>query len=101
MPTSPSTDTPSRVSCPGRTTTRMRRCSGWSAARTTTSTPSSTSSTSDRDAMTEPQRDLPPGLREQLDLPHAGLVTFGQRPFLSEPEQLDTWRPDVAIVGAP
>ena len=51
--------------------------------------------------MTEPQRDLPPGLREQLDLPHAGLATFGHRPFLTEPEQLDSWQPDVAIVGAP
>ncbi len=49
----------------------------------------------------EPSRDLPPGLREQLDLPHAGLVTFGHRPFLTEPEQLDSWQPDVAIVGAP
>ena len=51
--------------------------------------------------MTEPQRDVPPGLREQLDLAHAGLVTFGHRPFLSEPEQLDSWQPDVAVVGAP
>ena len=48
-----------------------------------------------------PSRDLPPGLRKQLDLPHAGLVTFGHRPFLTEPEQLDSWQPDVAIVGAP
>ena len=49
----------------------------------------------------EPSRDLPPGLRKQLDLPHAGLATFGHRPFLTEPEQLDSWQPDVAIVGAP
>jgi len=50
-----------------------------------------------------PERDLPPGLREQLDLGYsgAGLATFGQRPFLSEPSQLDSWQPDVAIVGAP
>jgi agmatinase len=48
-----------------------------------------------------PQRDLPPGLAEQLDLPYSGLATFGHRPFLTEPEQLDSWRPDVAIVGAP
>jgi agmatinase len=48
-----------------------------------------------------PERDLPPGLRQQLDLPHAGLATFAHRPFLTEPEQLDSWRPDVAIVGAP
>lgn len=50
-----------------------------------------------------PKRDLPPGLQEQLDLGYggAGLQTFGQRPFLTEPEQLDEWQPDVAIVGAP
>ncbi len=28
-----------------------------------------------------------------------GLASFGHRPFLTEPEQLDSWRPDVAIVG--
>jgi agmatinase len=32
---------------------------------------------------------------------HSGLATFAWRPFLTEPEQLDAWRPDVAIVGAP
>ena len=31
----------------------------------------------------------------------AGIRTFGQRPFLTDPEQLDAWQPDVAIVGAP
>lgn len=48
-------------------------------------------------------RELPPGLREQLDLGYGtgGLATFGQRAFLTEPAQLDSWRPDVAIVGAP
>jgi agmatinase len=42
-------------------------------------------------------------MREQLDLGYggAGLQTFAQRPFLTEPEQLDRWQPDVAIVGAP
>ena len=40
-------------------------------------------------------------MAEQLDLPHAGMVSFGQRPFLTEVEQLDAWQPDVAIVGAP
>lgn len=42
-------------------------------------------------------------MREQLELGYVfgGLSTFGQRPFLSEPEQLDTWRPDVAVLGAP
>jgi len=48
-----------------------------------------------------PERDLPPGMREQLDLVHSGLPTFANRPWLTEPEQLDSWRPDVAIVGAP
>ena len=49
------------------------------------------------------EHDLPPGMREQLELGYAfgGLSTFGQRPFLSEAEQLDSWQPDVAIVGAP
>lgn len=53
--------------------------------------------------MTDPRRDLTPGQREQLDLGYAfgGLSTFGQRPFLADAEQLDSWRPDVAIVGAP
>lgn len=51
----------------------------------------------------EPQRDLSPGEREQLELGYVfgGLATFGQRPFLTDPEQLDEWQPDVAIVGAP
>ena len=50
-----------------------------------------------------PRRELTPGMREQLDLGYAygGLATFGQRPFLTDPEQLDEWQPDVAIVGAP
>ena len=53
--------------------------------------------------MSEPRRELSPGLREQLDLGYVfgGLSTFGQRPFLTDPEHLDAWRPDVAIVGAP
>ena len=38
---------------------------------------------------------------EQLDLAHAGIVSFGHRPILTEVEQLESWRPDVAIVGAP
>ena len=41
-------------------------------------------------------------MREQLSLNSvAGLPTFSGRPFLTEPEQLDEWQPDVAIVGAP
>src|SRR3981189_1348468 len=48
-----------------------------------------------------PHRELPPGMAEQLDLPYSGLATCGHRPFLTEVSQLDSWRPDVAIVGAP
>ena len=45
---------------------------------------------------------LPPGMREQLDsFDGTGLATFGRRPFLTEPEQLDEWLPDAAVVGAP
>ena len=53
--------------------------------------------------MAEPKRELSPGMQEQLDLGYVfgGLATFGQRPFLAEPSQLDEWQPDVAIVGAP
>ncbi|HEX2627228.1 MAG TPA: agmatinase, partial [Candidatus Limnocylindrales bacterium] len=47
-------------------------------------------------------RDIPPGLRAQLDAPSfQGPATFGMRPFLTEPAQLDEWKPDVAVVGAP
>ena len=38
---------------------------------------------------------------EQLELAYAGVASFGHRPFLTEADQLDAWRPDVAIVGAP
>ena len=38
-------------------------------------------------------------MQQQLDV--GGLATFGKRPFLTDPEQLDEWKPDVAIVGAP
>jgi len=48
-----------------------------------------------------PERDLPLGMREQLAHHWGGLATFGGRPFLTEPEQLDAWQPDVAVVGAP
>ena len=49
-----------------------------------------------------PRRELPPGMAAQLDGPsYQGVATFGQRPLLTEPEQLDEWQPDVAIVGAP
>jgi agmatinase len=50
-----------------------------------------------------PRRELPPGLREQLELGYAfgSVTTFAQRPLLTEPEQLDAWQPDVAVLGAP
>ena len=52
--------------------------------------------------MTAPKRHVPPGMRAQLDAPsYQGIATFGMRPLLTEPEQLDEWQPDVAIVGAP
>ena len=54
--------------------------------------------------MTEPpRRDLSPGMQEQLELGYVfgGLSTFGQRPLVTDPEGLDSWQPDVAIVGAP
>ena len=44
----------------------------------------------------------PPGLRAQVDGPQfLGPATFMKAPLLSEPEELDAQRPDVAIVGAP
>jgi len=49
-----------------------------------------------------PDRDVPPGLAEQLAGPSfQGVATFAQRPLLTEPGELDAWKPDVAIVGAP
>jgi len=46
---------------------------------------------------------LSPGMREQLELGYVfgGLQTFAQRPFVADAEDLDRWRPDVAVVGAP
>ncbi|MEZ5271149.1 MAG: agmatinase [Ilumatobacteraceae bacterium] len=53
--------------------------------------------------MSEPRRDLSPGYARQLDQGYAfgSVRTFGQRPLLTEPEQLDEWQPDVAVIGAP
>jgi len=50
-----------------------------------------------------PRRELPRGLRAQLETGYTyeGLATFGRRPLLAEPAQLDEWQPDVAVVGAP
>ena len=48
------------------------------------------------------KREIPPGMRAQLGThSYQGMATFAQRPLLTEPEQLDDWRPDVAVVGAP
>ena len=52
--------------------------------------------------MNEPIRHLPDNMRRQLDAQsYVGPATFGMRPLLTEPSQLDEWQPDVAIVGAP
>ncbi len=52
--------------------------------------------------MSTPDRHLPPGYRSQLSgHSYEGIATFAQRPLLTEPEELDRWKPDVAIVGAP
>ena len=53
--------------------------------------------------MTTPRRNIPPGLREQLDLGYVfgSVQTFGQRPLVTELQQLADWQADVAIVGAP
>ena len=49
-----------------------------------------------------PKRQIPPGMQSQLDTAsYQGMATFAQRPLLTEPEQLDEWQPDVAVVGAP
>ncbi len=41
-------------------------------------------------------------MRRQLSGPsYAGPATFSQCPLLTEPDELDRWQPDVAIVGAP
>jgi agmatinase len=53
--------------------------------------------------MTDPQREIPPGYQEQLDLGYVfgGLQTYAQRPFVPDATQLAAWQPDVAIMGAP
>ncbi|MDQ2959638.1 MAG: agmatinase [Candidatus Dormibacteraeota bacterium] len=41
-------------------------------------------------------------MRAQLDSDsHTGVATFGKRPLLTDPDQLDEWRPDAAVIGAP
>jgi len=45
---------------------------------------------------------IPPGMQAQLDAPsYQGMLSFGKFPYLTEPEQLDQFSPDVAVVGAP
>lgn len=45
---------------------------------------------------------IAPGMQEQLDAPqYQGLLSFGKFPYLTEPSQLDEFKPDVAVVGAP
>lgn len=45
---------------------------------------------------------IPPGMQAQLDAPsYQGMLSFGKFPYLTEPEQLDIFKPDIAIVGAP
>ncbi|MDO8361806.1 MAG: agmatinase [Actinomycetota bacterium] len=53
--------------------------------------------------MTEPRREISPTYQQQLDQGYnfGSVRTFGQRPLLTSPEQLDEWQPDVAVVGAP
>ncbi len=53
--------------------------------------------------MDDTQRSLTPGYRQQLDQGFAfgSVLTFAQRPLLTDVEQLEAWKPDVAIIGAP
>ncbi|MGC1405384.1 MAG: agmatinase [Candidatus Dormiibacterota bacterium] len=45
---------------------------------------------------------IPPYLRRQMDGPsYLGPTSFAKVVQLSEPEELDRWRPDFAVVGAP
>jgi agmatinase len=53
--------------------------------------------------MNERRREISPSYQQQLDQGYnfGSVRTFGQRPLLTSPEQLDEWQPDVAVVGAP
>ncbi len=54
------------------------------------------------EAEAQPRPELAPGLRRQLAGPSfLGPATFAQQPLLTEPEELDRWRPQVAVLGAP
>ena len=56
-----------------------------------------------RGHVTEPRREISASYQQQLDQGYnfGSVRTFGQRPLLTSPEQLDEWQPDVAVVGAP
>jgi len=51
----------------------------------------------------QPIRRIDPGYAQQLEQGYSwgSTLTFGQRPQLHSPADLDAWRPDVAVVGAP
>ncbi|MDO8392239.1 MAG: agmatinase [Actinomycetota bacterium] len=58
--------------------------------------------------MSEPQRPAPKreisaSYQQQLDQGYSlgSVLTFGQRPLLTDAAQLDEWQPDVAVIGAP
>ncbi len=59
-------------------------------------------STSEGAPRPAPERTLPPGMRRQLEgHSYEGPATFAHCPLLTEPEELERWQPDVAVVGAP
>ena len=51
----------------------------------------------------EPRRHVAAGYQRQLDQGYnfGSVLTFGQRPLLTDPAHLDEWQPDVAVIGAP
>lgn len=53
--------------------------------------------------MSEPRREVSASYQQQLDQGYnfGSVRTFGQRPLLTSPAELDEWQPDVAVVGAP
>ena len=53
--------------------------------------------------MSEPRRVISASYQQQLDQGYnfGSVRTFGQRPLLTSPAELDEWQPDVAVVGAP
>ena len=51
----------------------------------------------------EPRREISASYQQQLDQGYSlgSVLTFGQRPLLTDAAQLDEWQPDVAVIGAP